>query len=128
MSIWYLCMFQNRQGQTESLALFFLLAATMLVPYLVFLEPLGAGMVEIKKEMCAGNQTFVVADNPEVQEIIGYRTQAFNGQDAAMWLQVFESQVFFKRELGCMSLWANRGQMYPYESNTVGHAAKCDST
>lgn len=98
MSIWYLCMFQNRQGQTESLALFFLLAATMLVPYLVFLEPLGAGMVEIKKEMCAGNQTFVVADNPEVQEIIGYRTQAFNGQDAAMWLQVFESQVFFFNE------------------------------
>ena len=70
----------------------------MLVPYLVFLEPLGAGMVEIKKEMCAGNQTFVVADNPEVQEIIGYRTQAFNGQDAAMWLQVFESQVFFFNE------------------------------
>jgi len=69
------------RSQTESLALFFLLAATMLVPYLVFLEPLGAGMVEIKKEMCAGNQTFVVADNPEVQEIIGYRTQAFNGQE-----------------------------------------------
>ena len=66
----------------------------MLVPYLVFLEPLGAGMVEIKKEMCGGNQTFVVADNPEVQEITGYRTQAFNGQDPAIWLRVLQPPAF----------------------------------
>ena len=54
----------------------------MLVPYLVYLEPLTAGMISIKWEMCGGNQTFVVANNPEVQQIIGYRTQeARNDQE-----------------------------------------------
>ena len=69
-------------GQCESFGLCLLLGATILVPYLLYLEPLTAGMVSIKWEMCGGNQTFVVANNPEVQQIIGYKTQeARNDQE-----------------------------------------------
>eukprot|EP00435_Cladocopium_sp_Y103_P072928 s29_g41.t2 len=67
--------YSRSRSQCESFGLFLLLGATVLVPYLVYLEPLTAGMVSIKWEMCGGNQTFVVANNPEVQQIIGYRTQ-----------------------------------------------------
>lgn len=66
----------DTKGQMESLLLFMLLAATMLIPYFVYLEPLGAGMVTIKHEMCGGNQTFVVALNPEVQEVVGLTTKS----------------------------------------------------
>eukprot|EP00435_Cladocopium_sp_Y103_P054786 s468_g18.t1 len=65
-----------RRSQIESFLLFLLLGATMLVPYLVFLEPLGSGMVTIKWEMCGRNQTFVVAHNPDVQEIVGFVTRS----------------------------------------------------
>lgn len=64
------------RSQIESFLLFLLLGATMLVPYLVFLEPLGSGMVTIKWEMCGRNQTFVVAHNPDVQEIVGFVTRS----------------------------------------------------
>ena len=74
-------------GQRESFGLFLLLGATMLVPYLVYLEPLSAGMISIKWEMCGGNQTFVVANNPESQQIVGYRTQeARNDQETFLSL------------------------------------------
>eukprot|EP00434_Breviolum_minutum_P004569 symbB.v1.2.004031.t2/scaffold227.1/size261201/17 len=68
--------YSRARSQIESLLLFMLLAATMLIPYFVYLEPLGAGMVTIKHEMCGGNQTFVVAFNPEVQEVVGLTTKS----------------------------------------------------
>eukprot|EP00435_Cladocopium_sp_Y103_P073536 s29_g44.t1 len=77
--------YSRSRSQRESFGLFLLLGATMLVPYLVYLEPLTAGMVSIKWEMCGGNKTFVVASNPESQQIIGYRTQeARNDQEPTL--------------------------------------------
>jgi len=77
--------YSRSRSQCESFGLFLLLGATMLVPYLVYLEPLSAGMISIKWEMCGGNQTFVVANNPESQQIVGYRTQeARNDQEPTL--------------------------------------------
>ena len=76
----------SSQGQCESLALFLLLAATMLLPYLLLLEPLAVGMVGIKWEMCGRNQTFVVASNPLIQQIVGFKTQeARNAEVLGTW-------------------------------------------
>ncbi|CAK9019588.1 unnamed protein product [Durusdinium trenchii] len=68
--------YTSGRSQRESVVLFFLLLATVLIPYFVLLQPLGDGMLEIKKEMCGGNLTFVVGYNPDVQEVVGYVTQA----------------------------------------------------
>ena len=81
------------RGQCESFGLFLLLGATMLVPYLLYLEPLTAGMISIKWEMCGGNQTFVVANNPEVQQIIGYRTQEARNDQETFLSQVVDVVV-----------------------------------
>ena len=44
----------------ESLALFLVLVATIIVPYCALLEPLGQTMLEVKSILCDGNQQFVV--------------------------------------------------------------------
>lgn len=36
---------------------------TLLGPYLLLLQPLAASMIAVKKELCGGNQTFVVGRN-----------------------------------------------------------------
>ena len=36
---------------------------TLLGPYLFLLQPLAASMIAVKKELCGGNQTFVVGRN-----------------------------------------------------------------
>ena len=38
-------------------------AGTLLGPYLLLLQPLAASMIAVKKELCGGNQTFVVGRN-----------------------------------------------------------------
>ncbi|CAK9040758.1 unnamed protein product [Durusdinium trenchii] len=53
----------RRRSQLESLALFLVLVATIIVPYCALLEPLGQTMLEVKSILCDGNQQFVVGLN-----------------------------------------------------------------
>lgn len=43
--------------------MFLLLLATFLLPYVSLLQPLGDAMMHVKREMCGGNQTFVVGES-----------------------------------------------------------------
>lgn len=47
--------------------LFFLLLGTFLVPYLGLLQPLGETMLAVKRELCYGNQTFVVGESLDME-------------------------------------------------------------
>jgi len=40
--------------------LFLLLLSTFILPYVSLLQPLGETMLAVKRELCYGNQTFVV--------------------------------------------------------------------
>lgn len=43
--------------------LFLLLLLTCLLPYVLLLQPLGETMLAVKRNLCEGNQTFVVAEH-----------------------------------------------------------------
>ncbi|CAE7289940.1 VPS11 [Symbiodinium natans] len=88
--------YSRYRSQFESFALFLLLLVTMLVPYLIYLEPLGSGMVSIKWEMCGKNQTFVVANNPANQQVIGYRTKATRDDQEPSLVEIAVEQHKFQ--------------------------------
>lgn len=57
--------YSRRRSQLETWSLFVLLVGTITLPYFVLLNPLGEQMVQVKHELCAGNQTFVVGRSTE---------------------------------------------------------------
>ncbi|CAK9005799.1 Vacuolar protein sorting-associated protein 11-like [Durusdinium trenchii] len=71
----------SRRSQSESVALLMLLAGTLLLPYFGLLQPLGETMLMVKKELCGGNQTFVVGQNSDTQMILGYVTAGERNQE-----------------------------------------------
>lgn len=67
--------YTQRRNKVESLLLFLLLAITFIVPYFLYLQPLAQTMEKVKQQLCGGNRTFVVAQNPEAQTIFAYVTE-----------------------------------------------------
>ncbi|CAK9029597.1 unnamed protein product [Durusdinium trenchii] len=63
-----------RRNKIESLILFVLLLVTFLVPYSFLLKPQADAMLLVKRELCFGNQTFVVGQNQDSQVIFGIVT------------------------------------------------------
>ena len=59
--------YSRRRSQAEAVFLFAVLLGTLLIPYLVLLQPLGQTMAAVKYELCGGIQTFVLAQNAETQ-------------------------------------------------------------
>ena len=74
--------YSTRRNKVESLMLFLLLLSTLLVPYLAFLKPLTDTMISVKQELCGGNQTFVISQNPQTQVILGYVSQDGRGNES----------------------------------------------
>lgn len=68
--------YSRLRSQLEAVVLFLLLVATLLLPYIVLLQPLGETMKAVKWELCGGNQTFILAQNVETQVIAGLRTSS----------------------------------------------------
>lgn len=59
-----------------------LLAGTLLLPYFGLLQPLGETMLMVKKELCGGNQTFVVGQILSCPEgrVVGCGPQGPSGE------------------------------------------------
>ena len=57
----------QRRSQVEAVFLFLVLLGTLLVPYLIMLQPLGETMASVKRELCGGIQNFVLAQNAQTQ-------------------------------------------------------------
>ena len=63
------------KSRAETGMLFAVLVASLILPYTLLVEPLGADMLSVKKELCGGNLTFVVGFNTDVQQTIGRRSR-----------------------------------------------------
>ncbi|CAK9112678.1 unnamed protein product [Durusdinium trenchii] len=111
--------YSRRRSQLETWSLFVLLVGTITLPYFVLLNPLGEQMVQVKHELCAGNQTFVVGRSTETQMTVGLVTRhpqeaseltvtelaveehKFNGPNEVPYLINFmETDVHFYEALG----------------------------
>lgn len=68
--------YSRLRSQLESFGLLILLIGTLLGPYLLLLQPLAASMIAVKKELCGGNQTFVVGRNSDTQLNAGLVTKS----------------------------------------------------
>lgn len=68
--------YSRLRSQLESFGLLILLIGTLLGPYLLLLQPLAASMIAVKKELCGGNQTFVVGRNSDAQLNAGLVTKS----------------------------------------------------
>lgn len=73
--------YTSRRSQLESVCMFLLLLGTFLLPYVSLLQPLGVAMMDVKREMCGGNQTFVVGENAQTQVVLGYKTATGRSSD-----------------------------------------------
>ena len=80
-----------RSSRVETLLLLAVLLASLIIPYTLLVEPLGAEMLSVKRELCGGNLTFVVGFNTDVQQTIGRRTRAVG--DEATNLTMIEEAV-----------------------------------
>jgi len=77
--------------------LFALLFTTLLVPYLVLLQPLGATMTDVKWQLCGGNQTFVLAQNAQTQVVTGLATTR-GGQEMSVVERAVKEHIFNQQE------------------------------
>jgi len=68
--------YSRRRSQMETFGLLILLVGTLLGPYLLLLAPLAESMLKVKRELCFGNQTFVVGRNPDSQLNVGLVTKS----------------------------------------------------
>ncbi|CAJ1440318.1 unnamed protein product [Effrenium voratum] len=66
--------YSHQRSQTESAVHFASLLVVVVLSYVLLLEPLKRAMLDVKTEMCYGNQTFVVSYNAETQRTIGLVT------------------------------------------------------
>ncbi|CAK9053214.1 unnamed protein product [Durusdinium trenchii] len=71
--------YSKRRSQWESSVQCFMLFVTMWLPYAGLLRPLSVTMLEVKEELCGGNQTFVVSHSAESQITFGLVTASGRG-------------------------------------------------
>ena len=90
-------LFREDSGTQEAVFLFALLFATLLVPYLVLLQPLGATMAAVKWELCGGNQTFVLAQNAQTQVVTGLATTR-GAQEMSVVERAVKRHIFNQQE------------------------------
>ena len=76
--------YSQRRSQVEAVFLFAVLLTTLLVPYLVMLQPLGETMALVKHELCGGIQNFVLAQNAETQVVTGLVTSSLGQADMSV--------------------------------------------
>ena len=69
--------YARRRSQCESCIHFGSLLVLVFTSYFLLLSPLSDTMLEVKNELCAGNQTFVVSYNADTQQTIGLATRHF---------------------------------------------------
>jgi len=67
--------YSTRRSEWESSFQCMLLLFTAVLPYFFLLKPFGALMIDVKIELCEGNQTFVIDHNADTQLTYGFRTQ-----------------------------------------------------
>eukprot|EP00439_Symbiodinium_sp_Y106_P069649 s538_g12.t1 len=90
--------YSQRRSQAEAVGLLALLLTTLLIPYVVLLQPLGQTMSDVKWEMCAGNQNFVVVQNAETQVITGMDTKNYSAADISVIERAVQRQIHSARE------------------------------
>ena len=66
--------YSHTRSQFESVVHFGALVVVVLLSYFLLLVPLQQDMLSVKREMCYGNQTFVVSHNTDTQRTIGLVT------------------------------------------------------
>lgn len=82
------------RSQLESVVLFLLLLSTFILPYVSLLQPLGETMLAVKRELCYGNQTFVVGKNTQTQVILGYTTASERSGDLSVMERAVKDHKF----------------------------------
>mmetsp|Transcript_37074 Transcript_37074/g.66014 ORF Transcript_37074/g.66014 Transcript_37074/m.66014 type:complete len:464 (+) Transcript_37074:190-1581(+) len=88
-------------GIAETALLLCMLMFSMCVPYIVWVEPLEALMLNVKNELCGGNLTFVVGFNPDLQQTIGRVTKGANEDDAGRATMIYravDAHIFHGQE------------------------------
>eukprot|EP00434_Breviolum_minutum_P025217 symbB.v1.2.022277.t1/scaffold1968.1/size94324/10 len=67
--------YSRRRSEWESSVQCLMLLLTMWLPFVILLRPLSATMLEVKENLCGGNQAFVIYHNPETQLTYGLNTR-----------------------------------------------------
>ena len=73
--------YSRRRSQCETIAHFSLILTAVLLAYYILIAPLQSTMLEVKIELCGGNQSFVVSYNRDTQVTHGLVTASAKTRD-----------------------------------------------
>ena len=86
--------------------------ATITLPWLLLLQPLGDTMLDVKEQLCGGNQTFVISHNSDSQLTYGLVTARDRGgehqlsvSELAVDAHKFHDPRLPERRLGARALY-----------------------
>ena len=98
--------YSRRRSQCETVAHFTFISAVVLLAYFLLVGPLTDTMLEVKRELCGGNQSFVVTYNRDTQLTYGLVTNKAAARNDG---QLSTSELAVKRHIDI------RGEMTPGE-------------